>query len=224
MVSRSCSCGGLADLVSGPAVTGTGIIGLFNISSRPLTELVPLGSFPGVISSMKYIVRAHTSGRVSQPASPGQGAAGSSDLMVVSLAPGGHEIMTAYPLVAFDSETKGKVYAANLGLVGKMTGAAAIVRTDLSLEHDGKVQLKTSLKALGVLGVYISRLPELTIEDDFIATIQNQVIPVEAVSVSKDDAHVLEIDVEKAWRDMTLHPGWSNEVEVKVFFSIDHEG
>ncbi|GKT43211.1 putative galactose dehydrogenase galD [Colletotrichum spaethianum] len=203
----------------GAAVTGTPILGVFNISARLLTEIIPFTSFSGVLPSMRYIVRAHSTGKVSPPVSPGS--AGSS--LTVSLDVRGYDIFTAYPLSSFDSEVKGKVWTANLGLVGKMTGAAAILNSDFMLRHDGKVELKTRLKALGILGIYISKLPELTIEDDFLVTIQNQVIPVHTVSISKDHDSVVEIDIERAWQEMGLHPGWSNEVEMTVIFAIDHE-
>ncbi|KAI8262634.1 putative galactinol--sucrose galactosyltransferase 6 [Colletotrichum sp. SAR 10_98] len=203
----------------GKAVTGTPILGVFNISARSLTEIIPLSSFAGVLPSMRYVVRAHSSGKVSSPVTPGTPASA----LTTSVDVRGYEIFTAYPLSSFDSESKGKVWTANLGLVGKMTGAAAIVNSDFLLRHDGKVELKTRLKALGVLGLYISKLPELTIHDDFLVTIQNSVIPVSAVSVCKNDDKVLEIDIEKAWEEMGLHPGWSNEVEMTVTFAIDHE-
>ncbi|KAK1455215.1 raffinose synthase Sip1 [Colletotrichum melonis] len=204
----------------GAAVTGTPILGVFNISARALTEIIPLAAaFSGVLPSMRYVVRAHSSGKVSKPVSSGSAASS----LTVSLDVRGYDIFTAYPLSGFDSETKGKVWTANLGLVGKMTGAAAILNSDFMLRHDGKVELKTRLKALGVFGLYISKLPELTIEDDFLVTIQNSVIPVHTVSLSKDHDCVLEIDIEKAWQEMGLHPGWGNEVEMTVVFAIDHE-
>ncbi|ROT39552.1 raffinose synthase Sip1 [Sodiomyces alkalinus F11] len=214
----------------GHAVTGTPILGIFNVSSRPLLELIPLAVFPGVLPSMRYTVRAHSTGRLTPPltpssssAAPGPGPGPGSSSLAVSLDIRGYDIFTAYPLTTLVREAKGEVlYAANLGLLGKMAGAAAIVSSGLAFETDGRVQLRTSLKALGVLGVYLSALPELTIADDFIATIQGRVIPVHTVSVSAADAHVLEIDVEKAWNEMALHPGWSNEVEITVYFSIDH--
>ncbi|OLN82928.1 putative galactinol-sucrose galactosyltransferase 6 [Colletotrichum chlorophyti] len=204
----------------GAAVTGTPILGVFNISARPLTEIIPLASFSGVLRSMRYVVRAHSSGKVSPPVSPGS----PESSLTVSLDVRGYDIFTAYPLSSFESETKGKVWTANLGLVGKMTGAAAIVNSDFMLRHDGKVELKTRVKALGVLGLYISRLPELTIGDDFLVTVQTHVIPVHTVSISKSDDSVMEIDLEKAWEELAPRPGWSNEVEVKVTFAIDHEG
>lgn len=70
-----------------------------------------------------------------------------------------------------------------------------------------------------ITGIYLSTLPDMTIDGDFMITIQNQPIPRETVSVSKDDEHVLEIDVERAWEEMELQSGWSNEVEVKVYCS-----
>ncbi|TQN68528.1 putative galactinol--sucrose galactosyltransferase 6, partial [Colletotrichum shisoi] len=203
----------------GAAVTGTPILGVFNVSARPLTEILPLASFSGVLPSMRYVVRAHSTGKVSPPVSPGSAASS----LTVSLDVRGYDIFTAYPLSSFDSEVKGKVWTANLGLVGKMTGAAAILNSDFMLRHDGKVELKTRLKALGVLGLFISKLPELTISDDFLITIQNQVIPVHTVSISKSHDSVVEIDTEKAWQELGLHPGWSNEVEITVIFAIDHE-
>ncbi|KAK8121986.1 hypothetical protein PG984_010656 [Apiospora sp. TS-2023a] len=201
----------------GRAVTGTPMLGVFNISSRPLTELIPLSRFSGVIPSMKYIIRAHKSEKISDIVTPSSPSA----LLPVSLGVRGYDIFTVFPLSQFHSDTKGTIYAANLGLVGKMTGAAAIVSSELELMHNGKVMLDTRLKALGTLGLYISTLPDMTIEGDFLATIQGEVIPPHTVSISKADARVLQIDVEAAWNEMKLNLGWGNELEIKVFFTID---
>lgn len=48
-------------------------------------------------------------------------------------------------------------------------------------------------------------------------TIQGKVLPLSTVSVSKASEFVLEVDVERAWKEMKLEPGWSNEVEVKIY-------
>lgn len=69
------------------------------------------------------------------------------------------------------------------------------------------------------LGVYISALPDLTLNEDFIVMLQDQAVPVETVRVSQNDEHVLEVDIEKAWADMKLEPGLKDEVEVKVSFA-----
>ena len=47
-------------------------------------------------------------------------------------------------------------------------------------------------------------------------------VPVETVSVSKQDEYVLEIDVETAWKQLKLQPGWSNEVHVKLTLNQSH--
>ncbi|KAI1855650.1 hypothetical protein JX266_000515 [Neoarthrinium moseri] len=202
----------------GRAVTGTPIIGVFNISARPLTELIPLSRFSGVVPSLNYIVRAHSSGVVSPIVKPSS----SSALIPVSLEVRGYDIFSAFPLSQFDSESTGRVYAGNLGLLGKMIGAAAITSSEFELLHNGRVLLDTRLKALGILGVYLSTLPQMTIEDDFLVTIQGQTIPPHTVSINQADKHVLEIDVERAWNEMGLKAGWSNEVEVKAYFTIEH--
>src|SRR5436190_19232730 len=106
----------------GSSVTGTPIIGVFNISTRPLTEIIPLSCFPGVLPSMSYVVRAHSTGRL-QP--PGRVSSPQARL-AVSLDVRGYDILTAYPLFRFEPDAKGIVLVANLGLLGKMTGAAAI--------------------------------------------------------------------------------------------------
>lgn len=203
----------------GHAVTGTPIVGVFNISARPLTDIIPLSQFSGVLPSLSYVVRAHTSGLVTSPVRTDSPAS----RLAVSLDVRGYEILTAYPLSPFDSESLGRVFVANLGLVGKMTGAAAIVSNSYDLLRNGRIFVDTSIKALGVLGLYISALPRMDVKNDFMVTIQGQVIPPHTVAVSKTAAEVLEIDVETAWKEMGLNAGWGNEVEVKVYCTIDKQ-
>jgi len=52
-------------------------------------------------------------------------------------------------------------------------------------------------------------------------TIQGQPIPPHTVSINTTDKHVLDIDIESAWDEMGLESGWSNEVEVKVYYALD---
>ena len=52
-------------------------------------------------------------------------------------------------------------------------------------------------------------------------TIQGQPIPPHTVTKSGEDQQVLEINVEAAWEEMGLNAGWSNEVELKVYFDIE---
>ncbi|SPO02254.1 related to seed imbibition protein Sip1 [Cephalotrichum gorgonifer] len=198
------------DSYNGPSKTGTPILGIFNTSPRPLTELIHLSSLPGIVGP-EYIVTSHTSGTVTGPLDPGDYSA----LLTLSLDIRGYEILTAHPLTAL-----GATRVANLGLRGKMTGAVAISSSTISETGHNRVLLNTSLKALGVLGVYISHLPSLSIADDFIATISGQVIPPATVSVSSQSDYVIEIDLEQAWKETEPPVGWGNEVDVKVYFTL----
>ena len=68
--------------------------------------------------------------------------------------------------------------------------------------------------------MYISHLPSLSIADDFIATISGRVIPPSTVSISQHSEKILDIDVEKAWREVEAPVGWGNEVDIKVYFTL----
>lgn len=202
----------------GRAATGTPMLGVFNTFQQHLRELVALSDFPGVLSSVEYVVRAHRSGSVT----PTLRLDSPTAKLAVSLDVRGYDIFTAFPVTQFSSETNGKIYVANMGLIEKMTGAAAITSYESVLQHNGRVFLDTRLKALGVLGTYISSLPNMSIERDFMVTIQGQPIPPHTVTVNAADDHVLNIDVETAWNEMGLEAGWSNEVEVKIYFDVEH--
>ena len=131
-------------------MTGTGIIGFFNVSQRPLTELVPLSKFPGVVEAQYYVIRAHSSGLVTKPMQVVE----ANSLVTISLGVRGYEIMSAYPLRGFfDEKKKETTWVANLGLLGKMAGAAAVVANQVTKLENGKIVIDTDIKALGVLGM-----------------------------------------------------------------------
>ncbi|KAL1897225.1 hypothetical protein Cpir12675_002407 [Ceratocystis pirilliformis] len=200
------------------SVSGYPIMGIFNVSSRPLMELVHLTAFPGILESSphKYIVRAHTTGRISDIMK----ASSSASLFVVSLDVRGYEIFTAYQISSLENKEGSRADIASLGLLGKMTGAAAILSNMVTKLETGRVHVETFIKALGVLGVYISTLPKMSIDKHFLVTIMAQVIPPHTVTVSTVNPQVLEIDIETAWKEMGLRSGWSNEVQVQIYFDI----
>jgi len=200
----------------GSAGTGTGLVGFFNVSQRPLSELIPLSKFPGVVEAQFYIVRAHSSGLVSKPLQ----VVDPSALIYISLEVRGYDILSAFPLRGFyDAKKEETTYIANLGLVGKMAGAAAVVDSTMTKLENGKIVIDTNLKALGTLGLYVSTLPNNPPQDHMLITILNKVIPGHTVTVSKEDPHVIEIDVLTAWKELDLKSGWSNEVEVKIYIN-----
>ncbi|KAI0976809.1 raffinose synthase Sip1 [Xylaria arbuscula] len=203
---------------NGKSVTGTPILGVFNTRPHTLTEIIPIDSFPGVTSSSKYLIRSHNSGKTTIVEVDESRKA----CLGVTLEVGGYDIFTAYPTTELDTETNGRITITPLGLIGKMTGAAAIISNHFEFLPTGKVFSITRLKALGILGLYISDLPHMSIERDFMITIQGQPIPLKTVTVDHRDSHVLAVDIQKAWSELGLSSGWSNEVEVKISFDAEH--
>ncbi|KAE8355622.1 hypothetical protein BDV28DRAFT_128553 [Aspergillus coremiiformis] len=212
---------------TGWARTGSGIMGLFNVSDTRTSCLVPLQDFPGIHEDYdtEYIVGAYTSGTITDLMRPFD----RQSLVGVELDNKGWEILTAYPTQAFiltsknsnpnDTGERKPTHAAVLGLLGKMTGAAAIVSSDIYVATNGRLQFDISLKALGTLGIYISDLPDWSIEGNVMVTILGQPVPRRTVWKEGDDekSKVLAVDVLAAWKEMKLKPGWSNEVIVQVF-------
>jgi len=133
----------------GRAGTGTPILGVFNVSSQVITELVHLSRFSGVVSGTQYIVRSHQSGRVSPPLLPDS----YDSVVTVSLGYQGYDVLAAFPVATFAGETHGQVAVTNLGLLGKMTGCAAILNTKYTLLENGRLLVDATVKALGVLGM-----------------------------------------------------------------------
>jgi hypothetical protein len=125
------------------------MIGVFNVSQRPLTELISLSKFPGVIEAQYYVIRAHTSGLVSQPMQVVDPKA----LLYISLGVRGYEILSCYPLRGFVDENKQETtWVANLGLIGKMAAPAAVTGNKMLKLENGRILIDTNIKALGVLG------------------------------------------------------------------------
>ncbi|CAI7663254.1 unnamed protein product [Penicillium glandicola] len=206
---------------TGWAKTGSGILGLFNIQSAGASSIVSLMDFPGIHedSEGQYIVRGHRSGRISHRLRP----LTQDSLVSVVLEPKGWEILTAYPTRSFTlTGSHGKnfspTHVAVLGLLGKMTGAAAVVTSDISVVENGRLRFDISLKALGTLGIYFSDLQDRSIAQNFMVMILGRPIPQNTVwKQGGENANVLAIDVLAAWKSMKLDSGWSNEAFVQVF-------
>ena len=142
---------------TGASQTGTPLLAIFNISARPLTEIIPFTCFPGADPSIEYVIRAHTTGKVSRPTKVGD----PGSLITGSLPVRGYEIFCALPLTRFPSERHGEILTSNLGLVGKMTGAAALVMNNITQLENRRVLLDTRVKAFGILGKWLFEQPKL---------------------------------------------------------------
>ncbi|OAA61571.1 raffinose synthase Sip1 [Cordyceps fumosorosea ARSEF 2679] len=192
---------------------GVSLTGVFQTSDLRRPILAPLSSsFRGLLPSTSYVVRAYTTGRVSPPLTNLDEAS----LLLTPSADWGYEIYAAHKLTRCRRDGEAAMLCvASLGLVDKMTGAAAIEASHVEVGRR-KVSVTTKLRALGVFGVYISELPRLTIGDNFMVTIFGHPVPRHTVRVSPAAESVLEVDVQTAWTELGLDSGWSNELEVTV--------
>lgn len=131
------------------------MLGFFNVSQRPLSELVPVSKFPGVVEAQYYVIRAHSSGLVSKPVQ----VVGKNGLVYISLGVRGYDILSSYPLRGFVEEKNDETtWIANLGLLGKMAGAAAIVDNRITKLENGRIFIDTNIKALGTLGMCFTQI------------------------------------------------------------------
>lgn len=197
---------------TGYAKTGTSILGLFNCVERPLTELIQLDEFPGTEQG-QYVVRAFD-GSISKTMKRGEKAA----FVGVHVGVQGWDILSAHPVRRLKRKAD-EMAVAYLGLLGKMTGIAAMTGSDIYVEESGRLRIWVSLKALGVFGLWVSGLSKLSIDNDLLILIFGKPVPRGVVRCSKESDEVLEVDVQKAWEELGEDPGWSNEVSVEIFIS-----
>ncbi|KAK2882421.1 hypothetical protein FQN49_000373 [Arthroderma sp. PD_2] len=209
---------------TGRARTGSGILGLFNIASREVSSLISVSEFPGILpnNDKEYVIRAHNTGKITQAMRPSD----IHSMVSVTLGLKRWEILTVYPVYAFNIPTKGKpltpkaspqVKVAVLGLLGKMTGVAAILGSDISIIPGNTLRFDITLKALGILGLWISDLVGREVMENFMVLLHGQAVPIETVQKGvHDQACVLSIDILSAWQAMGLDSGWSNEVSVQI--------
>lgn len=195
----------------GFAHTGTSILGIFNCSKMPLSEFINLSDFPGTEEG-QYVIKAFDAGRVSKPMDRTQ----RKSFVALDLDVKGWEILCAHPIKFHDLKQSGKVGVAMLGLVDKMTGPAAVTGCVTNVENNGRLRIWTSLKALGVLGIYLGDLPTRSIDDSVIVMLYGKVVARHCVRRSEQDDKVLEIDVAKAWEESGEEARWSNEVSIEI--------
>ena len=132
--------------------TGVGILGVFNVTRSQIAEVISLKDFPGTEQG-EYVIRAHTTGSISSSMTR----SASNNFVMLDVPSRGWEILSAYPLHTYEVSKAGKTrkfQIANLGLLGKMTGAAALLNTMIETTTD-RLKVWTSLKALGVYGKFM---------------------------------------------------------------------
>lgn len=129
------------------------LLGIFNISTVALTELVDMKtSFQDVEVGKEYVIRAHNTSRVVGPVEI-LGDSGGDSLLVVGLEPSGWEIFTAAPVEVVHLKDLREVKIATLGLVENITGVSAVVANRVFEGDHGKIKIEVDLRALGILGM-----------------------------------------------------------------------
>jgi len=221
----------------GKSETGTGLLGVFNIAESDLSFILPITKFPGVnapdsgVSEKKWIVRSHSSQRITQPIHPSDPIK-PDGLLQCTLPIRGYDVWSALPVHSFKiPSSDSNLDVALIGLLGKFTGACAMVESrfslaeaesDIQAQSGSRLKIHVQLKAFGVFGIWLSDVQSSFRKvEDMMVMIQGKPIPQHVVRLNTDNvpegSGVLEIDVEKAWNEMDLDPGWGNEVGVDIF-------
>ena len=129
-----------------------GILGVFNTSRAPQSEFLGLDDIFEILPEGQFLVASFQSGNY-RKADPCKDQL---PPIFLDLAFWGWDILTVYPLSSFRLSEQGpgsNIEVAVLGLLCKMTGAAALTRGDLWVDDQlHTLNLEIGLKALGTLG------------------------------------------------------------------------
>ena len=149
---------------SGRQLHKTAFLGLFNLAEHETTFLVPVTDFANVASGfalqskqqdVEIMVRSHREKHMFEPIAIGTSMQPGA-LVHAILGAHGCDIMSAH-IVHSLSRWRSRGSFAILGLLGKMTGAAAVLSSSVVANvEDTGVVLRIELKALGVLGIWLS--------------------------------------------------------------------
>ncbi|KAJ3533033.1 hypothetical protein NM208_g8166 [Fusarium decemcellulare] len=144
------------------SVTGAKFMGLFNTRNTSVATLVATSEFLAIgesheKTSTEVVFLSHQTQAVRGPVRLQDAStplSGGNALIEVGLAVAGYEILSSHQVHRLSSSV-GEHAVAVLGLLGKMTGAAAICSMDIS-PREGEISIEMSLKALGRLGIWVS--------------------------------------------------------------------
>lgn len=152
---------GVLKIVS-ETITGVKFMGVFNTRPTNVSSLVSVSEFsaPGSLQwnpDAEVVFFSHQFQTVRGPIKLGTTPAVHSEetaLLEVDLEVKGFEILSGYEVHRL-SFGGGECLVAVLGLLGKMTGAAAVCSLDVSCSGD-EIKVSAVLKALGKLGLWVS--------------------------------------------------------------------
>lgn len=231
-------------------VDGARHLGLFNTGSQSQTELITLTDFMGIDEALgrNFVVRRFDTGALFPANRPNR------RMITVSLDPRQCAVLTATPIQTVIVESHhGIVHfeSSNLGLLKHVLGANAILSSSSTIVPDvptsttadrplkkhksdmfiPRLQINTTLKALGKLGIYLSSpsMNALSLENDVLVLLNNAVVPMEYVTLTRlpqatnimnQEAVRLTINMLSAWRDLGLNAGYRDEANVRIFVTL----
>lgn len=201
---------------NGPAATGSSFMGVFNCRPSAITEILHLSSYLGTDTG-NWIVRAHRTGHVGGVMSLARAAEAVEGITVDGYS---WELLTARPVTTMSTSEGKRVRVADFGLVGKLTGAAAILHSSAELTSIGpKVQVKTTLKALGTWGFWLdlSSSSKIDLKESLIF-LADQIVPFHCVKM--DEHGLILVDIDRAWKELGLTARYNNEVNVEALIKL----
>ncbi|KAI5818022.1 glycoside hydrolase superfamily [Pyronema omphalodes] len=172
------------------------MLAIFNTTTTETSEILQLSEFRGMKKDGRYLLRQHGTGQCFPVVQ------NEDQRIVLTLKKAGWEVFRMV-------EMRGGI--AVLGLLEQIAGVAAVVE-----EVVGEKEVVVKMKALGVLGIYISDLETRSI-NNLLILLDGNPIPEETVRKSGQDPKVLEINIETAYEKMGSWRNYSGEVMVTVY-------
>jgi len=194
-------------------VTSNNTIGIFNCLTHPLTEIIRLRSFVGSTipeDETEYILRKFN-GPISNPMKR-------SGLMTIHLQDIDWAIVTAHPVQIVKTSTHPEITKiAILGLFGQMMGLEAVQDYNIIFDNGRKcIRISVTLFAIGLLGIYISTLPQKCITKDVKIEVGGKDAGSSICQVSADRPCILEVNLETVADDIATVARTTNDYPNKL--------
>lgn len=191
--------------IANETTMGTKLLGVFNVGETDLSMFVSAAEFANIGQrsmerGVEVIVLSHETQKIMGPIKLDNNSPFQSDprsLIKVDLKTRGCDILSGFKASHLDTPT-GDVVVSVLGLLGKMTGAAAVTASEVKVS-DGKIVANIKLKALGKFGLWIQGAEvqanglKTTLEGDKVEA------NVEDVGEKGLKAQLVTLDLLKAW-------------------------
>ncbi|KLU87858.1 seed imbibition protein [Magnaporthiopsis poae ATCC 64411] len=188
------------------------MLGIFNVGSVALTEFVFLRDFlssPDADPSTTFIIHRHGSASFTGPYT----LAANDPVAELTVVERGVEILTAHVV-----RKVGEMSLAVLGLLGKMSGAAAVIAAQYDEQPSSStLRLRVALKALGILGVGILG-PDFKPNSITVAVRGSEIHGLDRHLVFSDQ--ILRLDLVGIWESLGGLPCSREDSNVEVLITL----